>query len=218
MKTRWLSFGLVASFSTLAVACGETPPPDVAPQPAAVVPHAVEAPSAVPGVSAAPAASAAPSAAPSASADAKPVEKKEEKIDYIKLFDGKWAQDYSGSIKDADDAKAEKAGGPKKDDKKIDAAKQKSAASFEKAKMTFENAGGVHSATKAGKAAHKFKYAAEAKDGSKDLTVKATEKDQVSKKDLKDAFVFTFVDSDTVTMKDPGDKKGATVLVFKRQK
>jgi hypothetical protein len=211
MKIRRLSYGLVVTFSLVAVACGDTPPPEtppVAPPPSAMPTDAASAaPAPTDAPSAAPADTSA-AVAPPAAPPAKPNKDK---------FVGKWAQDFSGDVQAAAADAAKKAGGAKADQKKIDAAMKKSQDAFTKTAALLEVADGTATWSMGGKPAHKFKFDVSKDDGAS-LNIKANEKDEVTKKDMKDEQDFTFTDDNTITIKnpDPKDKKG-TVLVFKRQ-
>jgi hypothetical protein len=208
MNIRRLSYGLSFSLAIgmFAVACGgEAPPPEVPPPPP---PPVAAAPTAEPAAEPAPAASAAETAAPAEPPPppAKPLKEK---------FAGKWQQDWSGDVKAAAEEAAKKAGGAKADQKKIDAALEKAHKDFKP--ESIELADGVLTWSVNGKPVHKFKYEVVKEDGQT-LVVKAAEKDQVSKKEIKDELSYTFADDNTISVKnpDPKDKKG-TILVFKHQ-
>jgi hypothetical protein len=211
MNIRRLSYGLLLTFATTAVvACGgdqtqaETP---------AVTASAVAEPAPAPAVTADAVATAAPTPAPTVDATPPPPAPKPAKDKFV----GKWAQDFSGAVHDAADADATKKAGPKKDQKKYDAAMKKASDAI--ANTFFENtADGLHTFTLKGKVVHAIHFDV-SKDDSATLTIKLN-KDDKTKKDLKGAEVtFTFVDDNTINVSDPWakDPTKALVLVFKRQ-
>lgn len=208
MNNRRLSYGLLLTLATtLAAACGgETPPADQPPQPSAAPEVAPPAANSATPEAAAPAAPAAPEAPPAPAAKAA----KEKWV-------GKFAQDYSGEVKDAFDADAKKKFAKEKDTKKLDEAVKKK--TEELATTVIENTADTHTLSAKGKVVHKIKFEVSSKDDPANLTIKLG-KDETSKKDLKGAEVtVTFTDDNTFTIKDPvaKDPKKAQTLVFKRQ-
>ena len=223
MKTRWLSFGLVASFSALAVACGETPPPDVAPQPAAV-PQAVQTSSAE---SISSATSSAPSATTSATASAAPVaapapakKTAKELIEAGGTFAFSLA-DSADAKKAADESCSKKA---KKDEKKLAACKDDAAKAASGEGIRFEKDKDgkwwwVSFGAEKGKEVAYLKVMFKITSSEGDKVVVAPDgklEGTMAKKLGKDApkeMSFTFSDETTVTMADP--KKGT--LVYKKK-
>lgn len=207
MNMRRLSYGLVVTLSLVAVACGDATPP-------------AENPPVPPPPSSEPVA-AAPTAEPASTAAAvdtgKPAEPPPPPAKPLKeKFAGKWVQDFAGDAKAAADEAAKKAGGPKADQKKIDAAMKKAQDAFAKTAVTIENADGNETWTVGGKAKHKFKYDVSKEDGQA-ITIKANGKDEVSKKDMKEDMTYTFSDDNTLSIKNPDPAAKGAVLVFKRQ-
>lgn len=212
MNNRRLSYGLLLSIATtLVAACGgETPPAEQPPQPSG-------APSGEAATGPAPASSGTPEASASASpAAVDPVPIPPSKVAKEKWV-GKFAQDFSGDVKDAFEADAKKKFAKEKDTKKHDEAAKKAADAV--AVNVIENTADTHTFTSKGKVIHKIKFEVSGKDEPTALTIKLG-KDEATKKDLKGAEVsITFTDDNTFTMKDPTakDPKKAQTLVFKRQ-
>lgn len=210
MNNRRLSYGLLLSLATtLVAACGgETPPAEQPPQPSG-------APSGEAATGPAPASSGTPEASASATPAVEPVPIPPTKAAKEKWV-GKFAQDFSGDVKDAFEADAKKKFAKEKDTKKHDEAAKKAADAV--AVNVIENTADTHTFTSKGKVVHKIKFEV-SKDEPTALTIKLG-KDEATKKDLKGAEVsITFTDDNTFTMKDPTakDPKKAQTLVFKRQ-
>jgi plastocyanin len=188
--------------AALMIGCGDTPPAEPPPQPTAAPADTG---------SAAPTTAAEPPPAPTATADAtpppppaKPAKDK---------FAGKWTQDFSGEVAAAAQETAAKAGGKTKDQKKIDAALEKSKKAFTDLGATIEVTGTTIAWTIKGKNAHTITIDAPKGDDPTNLALKF-QKD--GKKDLKGLDVtVTFKDDKTFEMKDPFAKK-PMVLVFKQ--
>lgn len=205
MNMRRLSYGLLATLAAAAlmVGCGDsTPPADTPPQP-----------SAAPAETAAPTTTAAaePPPAPTPPPEPPPPPPKPAK----EKFSGKFTQDFAGDVKDAADAAAQKAGGAKKDQKKIDAALEKAKKAFEAAAITLENTGDTIVWTAKGKKVHEIKFEVSGKaDDPTNLTLKFKTD---GKKNLKDKEVaVTFKDDNTFEMADPFAAKDPKKLVFKK--
>jgi hypothetical protein len=192
----------ILSMASLVAACGGDPPPPAEnppPPPATSEP----APTAT--------ATAAVEAPPPPPPEPPPPPKKTAK----ELFVGNWAQAFEGDLKTAAEEAAKKKGG--KDEKKVAAELKKAEDAFAKSAAALENTADMHTMMVGGKAVAKFKY--EAKEDGMTLNVKGTGKDEVSKKDAKGEFAFTFKDDNTIELKDPKakDPKKAATLVFKRK-
>ena len=131
------------------------------------------------------------------------------------LFVGTFVQAFEGEVKTAAEEAAKKKGG--KDDKKVAAELLKLEEAFKKAASSFENTADTLSASAGGKAQMKFKF--EGKEDGMNFTVKATGKDEVTKKDAKGEWTFTFKDDNTFELKDPKakDPKKAQTHVYKRK-
>lgn len=205
MKARWLPLVLVFAVPAWAVACAETPPPEVAPQPAATA-DATAAPTADPAPTAAP--TAAPAADPPA-AQAPPPKPGKERIV------GKWQFSFEGEPKANAEAEAKKKFPKDKDQAKRDAHLKKIADEAAGEWIEFEGGYYISHTTPKGKdkVVAKIKYEV-AKDDANALTMKPTGKDEVSKKELKDEVSITFTDDNTIHMVDPRKK---ITLVFKRK-
>ena len=211
MNMRRLSYGLLLTIATALVACGEPPQPET---PQGGTTTAAETPTAVPtAVETTPPPPVTATATATAEAPPPPAPKPAKE-----KFVGKFAQDFTGEVKETAEVAAKKAAGKAdKDDKKYDAAMEKAAKAI--ADIVIENTADTITLTAKGKVAHTVKYKV-AKDEPGSVAIKLG-KDEATKKDLKDAeIVITFKDDDTFTVKDPyaKDPKKAQVLVFKRQK
>jgi hypothetical protein len=209
MNNRRLSYGLLLTLATtLVAACGgETPPAEQPPQPSEA-PTTEAATGPAPAGSGAPAAGASATPAVEAPPPAKPAKEK---------WVGKFAQDFSGEVKDAFEADAKKKFAKEKDTAKFDEASKKKAE--EVATNVIENTADTHTFTSKGKVVSKVKFEVSSKDDPANLTIKLG-KDEATKKDLKGAEVtITFADDNSFSMKDPTakDPKKALTLVFKRQ-
>lgn len=213
MNIRRLSYGLLLSTATALVACGEPAQPET-PQ-GGTTTAATDAPSATPPATTEPTPPPPVTATATATAETPPPPAPKPAKD---KWVGKFAQDFSGEVKDAADVAAKKAAGKAdKDGKKYNAAMDKAQKAI--ADMVIENTADTHTFSAKGKVAHKIKFTV-AKDDASSLTIKLG-KDEATKKDLKDAeLTITFSDDDTFSVKDPfaKDPKKAQVLVFKRQK
>ncbi|MFS8070132.1 MAG: hypothetical protein ACMG6S_27525 [Byssovorax sp.] len=203
MNNRRLSYGLLLAFSTALVAgCGEPPPAEMPPQPAAAPVEAPPPPPAAAVVAPAPVAEPTPAPPP-----AKPAKEK---------WMGKFAQDFQGEVKDAFEADATKKFAKEKDTKKHDDAAKKVIDTL--AQNTIENTADTHTFSVKGKPVHTIKFEV-AKDEPNSLTLKLGQ-DSTTKKDLKGAEItVTFTDDNTFSVKDPfaKDPTKAQTLVFKRQ-
>lgn len=215
MNMRRLSYGLLLTLATaLVAACGDEPPKvETPPQPSGSPTAEASAAPTPPSTGSAEATT--PPPAPSGSAEAqtppapaaKPAKEK---------WVGKFAQDFSGEVKDAWEKDNAKKYAKEKDTKKHDADAKKKA--DELAQVVIENTGDTHTFSVKGKPAHKIKFEIGKGDDSS-LTIKLG-KDEVAKKDLKGAEItITFKDDNTFEIKDPfaKDPKKAQTLVFKRQ-
>lgn len=206
MKIRFaypLAFTLMAS---LVAACGgsdvqpETPPP-ADPPPAPVEP-------------AAPAPAEPAAAAP---APAEPAPKKEEAPAPKPLKErlvGVWVLDFSGEVKTAAEADAQKKAG--KDEKKLAELMKKAEESTAKQKV--ENTADTIALWEGDKVTSKAKYEIVKEEGNT-ITVKRVGKDEISKKDAPAAEVaITFKDDNTIELRDLKEKdaKKAKLLVFKK--
>jgi hypothetical protein len=204
MNMRRLSFGLLVTLATaaLAVGCGDsTPAAETPPQPTAAA-TAEPAPTAT-AVAEAPAPTVAPEPPPP---PPKPSKDK---------WAGKFTQDFSGDVLNAADADAKKKAGKKDpDNKKYNAAMDKAKAAI--ADNTMENtADGSVWSTK-GKAKHTMGVKVVSGDDPNSLKIQFV-KD--GKKDLKTPIdvSISFKDDNTFEVADPWAKKSPMTLVFKRQ-
>lgn len=204
MNQRRLSFGLLATLAAaMMIGCGETPPADAPPQPTAAPAETAAAVTATATAEPAPP----PPPAEPPPPPAKPAKEK---------FVGKFTQEFAGELSSIAEAAAKKAGGAKGDQKKIDAALEKSKKNFTDNDSKIETTGDTITWMVKGKAAHTIKYEV-AKGDDTNLTLKLG-KD--GKKDLKGQEVMvTFKDDNSFEMSDPFPKgKSAPMkLVFKRQ-
>jgi len=201
MNIRRLSYGILLTLAAAVLpACGDDKP--------AEAPANTAAPEA-----AAPAGSGEAAPPPEAKKEepppppAKPAKEK---------FQGKFAQDFSGEVKDTADADAKKkAGAADKDGKKYNAEMAKAEAAVKD--NTLENTGDMLTWNVKGKPAHKIHYEV-ANSTDTALSIKLGKDDQ-TKKDLKGAQVdITFSDDNTFSVKDPFAAAGkGKALVFKRQ-
>ncbi|MFT3769229.1 MAG: hypothetical protein QM820_27640 [Minicystis sp.] len=207
MNMRRFSFGLMVTLAAaVMVGCGDsTPPADAPPQPtAAPAETAAAAPTQAATAEAAPAPTQAPAEPPPP--PPKPAKEK---------FVGKFTQDFSGEVADAAQAAANKAGGAKKDQKKIDAALEKAKKAFTDAGSTLDNTADTITWSLKGKPAHTIKY---------EVSGKADDPNAVTLKLLKDGktdlkgkeLAITFKDDSTIEFTDPFAKKDAKKLVFKK--
>lgn len=205
MNMRRLSYGLLVTLAAAAmmVGCGETPPPEAPPQPP---PADTGAPTTT--------AVAEPPPAPTPPPEPPPPPPKPAK----EKFAGKFVQEFAGDVLTAAEEAAKKAGGAKKDQKKIDAALEKSKTAFTANGSAIENTGDTITWMLKGKNAHTIKYEVSSKaDDPTSLTLKLL-KD--GKTDLKGREVaVTFKDDNSFEMVDPFPKAKATPikLMFKRQ-
>jgi plastocyanin len=205
MNMRRLSYGLLATLAgaALIIGCESTPPADAPPQPTG-----------------APADTGSPAQSATADAPTPPPPPPEPpppppKPAKEKLM-GNFGQEFAGDLASIAEEMAKKAGGKKGDQKKIDAALEKSKANFAKNNSMIEIAGDTLTWKLKGKAAHTIKFEASG-DDPKTVTLKLG-KD--GKKDLKGQEVaITFTDDDTFEMVDPFPKGKAKALklVFKRK-
>jgi len=201
MNNRRLSYGILLTLAAAILpACGGDAPAET------------PANTAAPEASAAPAAEAPPPAEPKKEEPppppAKPAKEK---------FQGKFAQDFSGEVKDAADAHAKQvAGKTDKDNKKYNAEMAKAETATHD--TTLENTGDTIVWSLKGKPVHKIHYEV-ANSTDTALSLKLGKDDQ-TKKDLKGAQLdITFSDDNTMSVKDPfavPAGKGKTI-VFKRQ-
>jgi plastocyanin len=209
MNMRRLSYGLLATFAAaMMVACGDsTPAAEAPPQPTAS-----------PADSAAAAASqtAAAEPPPAPTQTAEPTPPPPPPTPAAKKLTGKFAQDFSGDVADAANTAAQKAGGAKKDQKKIDAALDKAKKAFSDQNSTIEVAGDTLTWSLKGKAAHTVKIDVPKSDDANSVTIKLLKdgKTDLKGKDL----AISFSDDDTFSFTDPFAKKDGKKLVFKRQK
>ncbi|APR87107.1 hypothetical protein A7982_12456 [Minicystis rosea] len=205
MNMRRFSYGLLVTLAAaVMVGCGDSTPPAETPA----------QPTAAPAETAAPAPTQAATAEPTPPpppAEPPPPPPKPAKEKFV----GKFSQDFAGEIADAANAAAQKAGGPKKDQKKIDAALEKAKKAFADAGSSLENTGDTITWSLKGKAAHTVKYEVSGKaDDPTNLTLKLL-KD--GKTDLKGKeLAITFKDDSTFEFTDPFAKKDAKKLVFKK--
>jgi hypothetical protein len=194
-------------------ACGETPPAETPAQPSATP---SSEPSATPPPATSGAAEATPPPASTGAAEATPPPGPAAKPSKDKWV-GKFAQDFSGEVKDAWETEAKKKYAKEKDTKKHDADAKKKAE--ELATITIENTADTHTFSVKGKAVHKIHFDVAKGDDPSTLTIKLG-KDETAKKDLKGTELsITFKDDNTFEIKDPWakDPKKAQTLVFKRQ-
>ncbi|HVY46696.1 MAG TPA: hypothetical protein VHB21_12495 [Minicystis sp.] len=203
MNNRRLSYGILLTLAAAFLpACGgDNPPPEM------------------------PANTAAPEPAPppaSAEAAAPPPEPKKEEPPpppakpAKEKFQGKFAEDFSGDVKDAADKHAKTVAGKNdKDNKKYNAEMAKAEAAAKT--NTLENTGDMFVWNLKGKPVHKVHYEV-ANSTDNNLSIKLGKDDQ-TKKDYKGQQVdVTFTDDNTFSMKDPFAPAGKGVtLVFKRQ-
>ena len=206
MNKRRLSFGLLVSLAAAAmmIGCESTPPADAPPQPTGA-PADTAAPTQTAAAEPPPAPTPPPEPPPP---PAKPAKEK---------FAGKFAQEFAGDVAATAEEAAKKAGGAKKDQKKIDAALEKAKKAFTDNGSMIENTGDTITWSVKGKAAHTISYKVEKGDDPTNLTLKLG-KD--GKKDLKgQELSVTFKDDNSFEMVDPFPAKGKTAakLVFKRQ-
>lgn len=205
MNMRRLSFGLLATLAgaALMIGCESTPPADAPPQPTGA-----------PADTGAPAMTATAEAPPPPPPEPPPPPPKPAKEKFV----GKFVQEFAGDLASIAEDAAKKAGGKKGDQKKIDAALEKSKKTFATNNSMVENTGDTITWMVKGKAAHTIKYEISGgADDPKSLTLKLG-KD--GKKDLKGQEIsITFKDDDSFEMADPFPKGKAKPLklVFKRQ-
>lgn len=206
MNKRRMSFGLLATLAAaMMIGCGETPAADTPPQPtAAPADTGTPAPTQTAAAEPAPAPTQAPAEPPPP--PPKPAKEK---------FAGKFTQDFAGDVEEAAKATAAKAGGPKKDQKKIDAALEKAKKAFTDNGSTLEITDKSFIWTLKGKKVHEVDYTISGKaDDPTALTIKLG-KD--GKKDLKGKEIaITFKDDNTFEMADPFAAKDPKKLVFKK--
>lgn len=206
MNMRRLSYGLLVTLAAagLMIGCGDsTPPAETPPQP-----------SAAPAETAAPTTTAAaePPPAPTPPPEPPPPPPKPAK----EKFSGKFTQQFAGELKDAADAAAQKAGGAKKDQKKIDAALAKAEKSFNDAAITLDLTDKTITWTSKGKAVHELEFEVSGKgDDPTTLTIKFTKDKKKAVKDAKE-ITITFKDDNTFEMADPWAKKDPKKFVFKK--
>lgn len=202
MNKRRLSYGLLVTFAAAVMMVGCDSPPEAPPQPAAV-----------------PADTGTPAPAQTAEATPPPPEKPAEPPPpppkpAKEKFAGKFTQDFSGDIADAAQATADKAGGAKKDKKKIEASLEKQKKAFTDAGSSVENTADTMVWNLKGKAAHTIKFEVTKGDDPTTLTLKLL-KD--GKTDLKGKeLAVTFKDDNTFEFADPFAKKDPKKLVFKK--
>ena len=215
MNMRRLPFGMLLTVSALAVACGETPPADNAPQPTGQ-PASTGAPTAAetaaPAMTATAASTAASTAAPATTAAAvtPPAKPGKEKIV------GTWTFSFEGEPRAKAEEDLKKKFAKEKDTKKYDAEIRKLEESAAGEWIEFKDGWYISHVTEKGKdkIVLKIKYEV-AKDDNAAMSLKPSGKDEISKKELKEEVAVTFKDDDTITMVDPGKKM---TLVFKRKK
>lgn len=214
MNIRRLSYGLLLTTATALVACGEPAQPET---PQGGTTTASDATTAAPTPTVAETATPVPTATATATATAEAPPPPAPKQAKEKLI-GKFAQDFSGDVKDAADAAAKKAAGKAdKDGKKYNAAMEKATKAFNDNGSAIENTDKTLTWSIKGKPAHSVTIEIGASDPGT-VTIKLM-KD--GKADLKGREVaITFSDDDTFTMMDPfaKDPKKAQKLVFKRAK
>jgi hypothetical protein len=206
---RRLSYGLLATLvAAFAIGC-DNPPADAPPQPSAA--PSAEA-SAAPAQSAS--AEAAPPPAPEKPAEPPPPPPKPAKD----KWSGSFVQDFSGDVADTANTAAQKAGGAKKDQKKIDAALEKSKKAFTDNGSAIDATGDGFTWNVKGKPAHTAKIKVVKGDDPSALSIQIVND---NKKDLKKPIdvSITFTDDNTFTMKDPfaKDPAKAPTIVFKRK-
>lgn len=199
MKIRRLSHGILFSVATALVGCaGEVPPPEAPP---ASPPAAPETPPVTP-----------PNADPVATAPADPPKKEEPPPAPKPLKEkvvGKWQFDFLASDpgKKVEEAAKKKAG---TDEKKLADLLKKP--TEEAAKESIEMTSDSYISYVGDKVVYKAKYEI-VKEDDKSLHVKQVGKDEIGKKEMKEEMVVTFIDDNSISMKD--SKKG--LLVFKRK-
>lgn len=207
MNKRRFSYGLLVTLAAaLMGGCDSTPPAETPAQPTAA-----------PADTGAPAPTQTAAAEPPPAETAKPAEPPPPPPKPAKeKFVGKFTQDFSGDVGDAANAAAQKAGGAKKDQKKIDAALEKAKKAFTDAGSAIDISGGKFTWTLKGKAAHEIDFEIAKGDDPTNLVLKLTkDKGKAFKGGAKEVSL-TFKDDTTFEMVDPFAAKDPKKLVFKK--
>jgi len=207
MNTRRFSHGLICALATafFAACGGEQPQPESPPPPTPAAPEPPASPAANPSGDPAAMAPSTPSEPPKKVEAPKPNKEK---------IIGKWSQDFSGDVKTAAEDDAKKKAG--KDEKKLADLLKK--AEDGTTKHWMENTADTHTEYDGDKVVHKGKYEV-VKDEGTTLVVKAVGKDEITKKEMPGEMTLTFVDDNTIQMKEPGakDPAKAKTFVYKRK-
>jgi plastocyanin len=207
MNKRRFSYGLLVTLAAALIGgCDSTPPAETPAQPTAA-----------PADTGAPAPTQTAAAEPPPAETAKPAEPPPPPPKPAKeKFIGKFTQDFSGDVADAAGATAQKAGGAKKDQKKIDASLEKQKKAFMDAGSSIEVVGGTITWTLKGKAAHTIDFEVAKGDDPSNLSVKFNKDNKKPIKGGAKEVSITFKDDSTFEMVDPFAAKDPKKLVFKK--